>query len=435
MTVRFKKRRTLKKLNRAVYITIFSVFAIIFWVSAKNRGDSPVLIKDAELIEEENVADISVKNRNVSTSVEIPAVDEDELEAMDEEIDAETVTDYSDYKGLFMANVDDCLSIREEASTVSEIVGKLYAKAGGMVLEYGDEWTKIESGMVTGYVATAYIIIGDEAKSLLEENATYVATVTADALRIRKSRDADSEILSIVAQGTKLDCISVDDEWVKVLYENEEGYVSAQYVEVEMVYAVAMSMEEINASNESKNLSDTEEIDTQSEQAEDALEKIEEDVYEEAAQTEQEYVVEETVKEDTAVPAGENSDTTEAATDTTVAAHDDAYLLACLVYCEAGSESYDGKLAVANVVLNRVNSGYGNSIYDVIYAGGQFGPASNGTLAQALISGPNQGSIDAANEALSGSNNIGDYKSFNVVQSVNLDSLSSYIIIGSHVFF
>ena len=56
-------------------------------------------------------------------------------------------------------------------------------------------------------------------------------------------------------------------------------------------------------------------------------------------------------------------------TDAYNVSYDDAYLLACLVYAEAGSEPYEGKLATANIVLNRLNSGkYGNTISDVINA-------------------------------------------------------------------
>lgn len=98
------------------------------------------------------------------------------------------------------------------------------------------------------------------------------------------------------------------------------------------------------------------------------------------------------------------------------ASDEEVWLLACIIDWEAGSESYEGKLAVANVVLNRVKSGkWGSSITSVIYAPKQFSGVSDGNgnpsakFAARLSSGPNQACIQAAKEALSGVNNVGNY--------------------------
>ena len=49
----------------------------------------------------------------------------------------------------------------------------------------------------------------------------------------------------------------------------------------------------------------------------------------------------------------------------------DQYLLGAIIQCEAGGESYDGKLAVGSVVMNRVKSSYfPNSVSGVIYQSG-----------------------------------------------------------------
>lgn len=58
-------------------------------------------------------------------------------------------------------------------------------------------------------------------------------------------------------------------------------------------------------------------------------------------------------------------------------------LLDRLVEAEAKGESYAGKVAVATVVLNRVESDrFPDSIYDVIHDGYQFSPVLNGTIHQ-----------------------------------------------------
>ena len=84
-------------------------------------------------------------------------------------------------------------------------------------------------------------------------------------------------------------------------------------------------------------------------------------------------------------------------------------LLAALIYCEAGNQLYDGKVAVGAGVLNRVNSSrFPNSIKSVIYQRGQFTPAMTGKLDRVLASGNIPKSCyDAARDALNGANPIG----------------------------
>ena len=83
----------------------------------------------------------------------------------------------------------------------------------------------------------------------------------------------------------------------------------------------------------------------------------------------------------------------------------EAELLAALIYCEAGGESYAGQVAVGSVVVNRVNSTYfPSSITDVIYQSGQFSPVASGKLALVLANGLTTDSCrNAANQVIGGS--------------------------------
>lgn len=85
-------------------------------------------------------------------------------------------------------------------------------------------------------------------------------------------------------------------------------------------------------------------------------------------------------------------------------------LLAALIFCEAGNQPYDGQVAVGAVVMNRVRSGsFPDTITDVIYQSGQFTPAMTGWLDSVLASdGYTASAMQAAAEALAGSNPIGD---------------------------
>ena len=81
----------------------------------------------------------------------------------------------------------------------------------------------------------------------------------------------------------------------------------------------------------------------------------------------------------------------------------DLVLFAALLQCEAGGSGYDGMLAVATVVMNRVASPrYPNSIRGVIYQSGQFSPTWNGSLNRVLAKGPSSTAYSVAQAAMGG---------------------------------
>lgn len=111
-------------------------------------------------------------------------------------------------------------------------------------------------------------------------------------------------------------------------------------------------------------------------------------------------------------------------------------LLSRLVEAEAGTESYAGKVAVAEVVLNRVTSDqFPNRIEDVIYQNGQFSPVANGSLHTVDVT---QESVDAVNEALTGTEyaNGALYFYNPAVTGYHgwFESLTTTTVIGNHTF-
>ena len=264
-----------------------------------------------------------------------------------------------------MADVDDYVNIREEASKDSEVVGRLRKGDIAEVIKTGKKWTKISSGEVEGYVKTDFLVFGDEAYELAQEVCDYEVTVSTDALRIRKKASTDSEILGVVEEGDTLVIrtgAKVHDGWIAVEYNGEKAWVCSDYVKTGLGTGTAMTAEEIEK--------------------------------EESLSSER-------------------------------------FLLAAIIMCEAGGESYEGQVAVGAVVLNRVeSSAYPDTISGVIYQSGQFGPVSNGSLASKLSGGTiTQSCFDAADAALSGTDNVYGALSFCRKGS------KSGIVIGNHVFY
>lgn len=110
----------------------------------------------------------------------------------------------------------------------------------------------------------------------------------------------------------------------------------------------------------------------------------------------------------------------------------DRTLLANLIYCEAGGESYEGQVAVGAVVINRVlSSVYPDTVTGVIYQKSQFSPAGSGRLAVALAANKATDSCyRAADEAMSGYTNVGNCVYFRTP----IPGLTG-IQIGGHIFY
>lgn len=110
-------------------------------------------------------------------------------------------------------------------------------------------------------------------------------------------------------------------------------------------------------------------------------------------------------------------------------------LLAKITMVEAGYESYEGQLAVANVILNRVKDPrFPDTIHDVIYAPKQFPPAHNGLLDRAV---PNESVWKAVRAAAAGENNVEGAVYFhnpNVSSGRFWNSLTEVAKIGNHRF-
>jgi cell wall-associated NlpC family hydrolase len=128
-----------------------------------------------------------------------------------------------------------------------EVIGNLPYNAQGVLLEedeYG--WYKIQSGDVIGYVASQYC--GDEpfAKGYTK------ATVNSNGLKVRQTKDENSNVLDIVDQNASIEVTEAYDQsaWVSVVTDdNKYGYVSADYVTLNTYYPTATKTSDV-ANNE-----------------------------------------------------------------------------------------------------------------------------------------------------------------------------------------
>lgn len=110
----------------------------------------------------------------------------------------------------------------------------------------------------------------------------------------------------------------------------------------------------------------------------------------------------------------------------------DRYLLANLIYCEAGNQPYEGQIGVGAVVMNRVMSSvFPDTVVGVIYQRKQFSPVASGRLALALAENrATEACYRAADAAMSGQTTVGSCVFFRTP----IEGLSG-LQIGGHIFY
>ena len=139
-----------------------------------------------------------------------------------------------DESDLVMVNVQVAMNVRAEASEDSEKVGVLYKDCGGRILERKDGWTRLKSGDLVGWASDEYLLFGEEAEAMANDVGNLIVTIETETLCVRKEPHTDAEVLGLMAQDDELEIIEeVDDDWISVEYDDQVGYVSAEYVDLD----------------------------------------------------------------------------------------------------------------------------------------------------------------------------------------------------------
>lgn len=202
---------------------------------------------------------------------------EDEVVKSKEETESPVEEPKSEFDKKCIANVEETLNIRKEASTESDFVGSMNPGAIATVEGSEGDWTKIKSGEVEGYVLTDYILTGKEAEQLAANYVTLKGTVLEDGVNVRTDKSTDADIVAVLDKDatltvveekedksekqhkedsdfendevTTVNAVTTDEEkitWLSVeLDDGKTGYVSASLVDVDELYEIAVSAEEL----------------------------------------------------------------------------------------------------------------------------------------------------------------------------------------------
>ena len=151
------------------------------------------------------------------------------------------------YTNLGIANVEKGnLNVRQEPSTDAKLVGKMPKDSACEILEIVDGWAHITSGEIEGYVSCDYLLMGADAVIAAKDLVRTVVRVDVDGLNVRDQANLESAVLTSVPKGEELEYIeTVDEEWIKVAIDDQEAYVSADYVIIEEKLPTAITMTEL----------------------------------------------------------------------------------------------------------------------------------------------------------------------------------------------
>ena len=290
--------------------------------------------------------------------------------------------------GIGVIDAKDMLDIHAEANTASAVIGQVMEDGHVAILAKYNDWVQIQAGEIAGWVP---------AENLVETEISNEEAVAANEQVIAERTGATAS----------------EDEFFA---EEEVQQDETAALQAEASKAAQNEIEEVQAAEEAARI----EAEAQAKAAEEAARL--------AAEAQAKAAAEEAARIE--AEAQQAALAAQAAQTAAISA-EELKLLANIIYCEAGSESYVGKVAVGNVIMNRVKSAsQPNTITEVVYAKGQFSPVRNGSLQRALSSDKADAACyQAAIEALAGAQPVGDKLFF------RRNNGRSGQVIGNHVFY
>lgn len=201
--------------------------------------DATVATQSDEIAGNEEVQSRSIEGR------------EDSEEANETVEEPEQESEYANV-GISIAN--NYVNIRRKPNTESKVLGKLYKGSAATILKRKDEWVKIKSGSVTGWINSEFLAIGFDAEELVDTYGTKWATVTCTTLYVREKKSTDSTILTMVPIDETFEIKKEGKDWVKIVVDAGDeadnatiGWVSKDYVDMSVTFEEAISIEEEEA--------------------------------------------------------------------------------------------------------------------------------------------------------------------------------------------
>ena len=325
--------------------------------------------------------------------------------------------------GVMLVETASVADVHAEADETSPVLITL-SGTQAVVLGHEEDWTKVQVGDITGWVESEHLTNGsDTTQDIVPESPEETLTAGNTEEQIEQTQEKQE------VSGEKQN--AADESAAKMPEESQTaaGQQTAEATKKAEEDTLRKTAEEQKAAQETagKAAAAAQKAAAEAQKAaEEAAQKAAAQARKAAEEAAQKAAEEaQRAAEEAARKAAEEAQAAavQAAQQAVIAqagvTSQDVELLAALIQCEAGGESYVGQVA-----------GHPGSIPDVIYAAGQFSPVRNGTLSRTLSTGNISPSCrQAAVEAIAGSAPVGDKLYFRRANG------RSGQIIGNHVFY
>src|SRR5699024_1794904 len=169
------------------------------------------------------------------------------LQQLDKENGTNLTQIVAPYANLGISLANNYVNIRMEPNIESEVVGKLYNGCATDILETEGDWVKIKSGNVEGYIKSEFLAIGSDAEELIDEVSEKYAVIKTETLYVREEQSTESDILTMVPLDEKYHIKNEYEEWAEIVVDDSTGFVSKEYIEIEVEFDYAISIEEEQA--------------------------------------------------------------------------------------------------------------------------------------------------------------------------------------------
>lgn len=211
-------------------------------------GISVVLNDSILSAEEEKAEEKTEQSENKKKEENTTELVSDTEQASTSVAENEAPTVENEYADIAIAQVSNYVNLRSLPSEEGEILGKLYNNSAATILAVEGDWYKIKSGSVDGYVKAEFVVSGAEAAELAKEVGHRVATVNTETLKVRNDAGLEATVQTLIPEGETYEVVEELDGWVKIAVDTDiEGFVSAEYVNLETEFVEAESIEEEKA--------------------------------------------------------------------------------------------------------------------------------------------------------------------------------------------
>ncbi len=225
---------------------VLTVLVIAIVVVLAAQGQKPTLQEESDIAESFSQSDVT----QPATKSELSPLDE--VQTFTKAIQMEAIlSSIAQYSNLGIIQCDSYINFRSapNQNDLTNIKGMLANGAAVDILEVSPEgaegWMHVQSGGMDGYVSTAYVKTGEEAKTLASSLIKPRATVIADKLRIRSTPEiADGNTVGSAAAGEKYEVLGrVNNDWIMIASDNidniDVAYMSASADNVSIGYGLA----------------------------------------------------------------------------------------------------------------------------------------------------------------------------------------------------